>query len=94
MVLEGMLGEAMDMLESVKMRTGNWPDGAGLFLASCLTCWGRTFAWTPSSWSKSVRSLQRIFRKNIFKTRLRMKIMSLNYENFEHMLDDDTNEDD
>ena len=30
-VLE-MMGEAMDTLESVKMRTRNWPDVAGLFL--------------------------------------------------------------
>ena len=30
-VLE-MMGEAMDRLESVKMRTRNWPDVAGLFL--------------------------------------------------------------
>jgi len=53
-----MLGEAMDMLESVKMRTGNWPDVARLFLVSCQTWWGRTLAWTPSSWSKPIRSFQ------------------------------------
>ena len=32
MVLEGLLGEAMELLEFVKMRTRNWPDVAGLFL--------------------------------------------------------------
>merc|ERR1719318_2373084 len=31
-VLEGLLGEAMELLEFVKMRTRNWPDVAGLFL--------------------------------------------------------------
>jgi Fanconi anemia group D2 protein len=31
-MLEGLLGEAMELLAFVKMRTRNWPDVAGLFL--------------------------------------------------------------
>ena len=31
-VLEGLLGEAVELLEHVRLRTRNWPDVAGLFL--------------------------------------------------------------
>ena len=92
-VLEEMLGETMEMVESVKMRTRNLPDVAGLFLDKWSNMGGEDTGLDPKYIEqvskKFADDFQNIEDKNMYeKNEFTIK------NTFEHMPDDDSNEDD
>ena len=88
-VLEGMLGEAMEMLESVKMRTRNWPDVAGLFLDELSNMVGESTGLDP----KFMEQVSKKFAEDFQEEYIEDKNADENNKfiissTFEHMLDD------
>merc|ERR1719392_62473 len=93
-MLEGLLGEAIELLEYVRMRTRNWPDVAGLFLDELSNMVGENPGLCPKFMEKVNKKFAEDFQEEYIEDVIEKENTKYTVKcSFELHLDDDTEED-